>query len=174
MTRISETPSPTGSQSPKLPRSADRMRTAILALARSSARLSSQESNTWVRRNVYMVECIHMDTPYQEIVDFSASLATNRGEARRAWRQGVCALVEAAMISQPWHRGRGRSLRRLHREPPRATPWRRRDAQLHGAPHGAEQRNQAVAGEALELAVFQLGDLQLGDARDRSPPSRRA
>lgn len=52
--RISETPSPTGSQSPKFPCSADRMRWTIRARATLSFRPASQPSNSSERRKVYM------------------------------------------------------------------------------------------------------------------------
>jgi hypothetical protein len=43
--RISEMPSPTGAQSPKLPFSAEMIRTAILAFALSSARPASHAAD---------------------------------------------------------------------------------------------------------------------------------
>ncbi|MPN26517.1 hypothetical protein SDC9_173942 [bioreactor metagenome] len=54
--RISETPSPTGSQSPKFPCSADRMRWTMRARARLSFKPTSQASKSSVRRKVFMAE----------------------------------------------------------------------------------------------------------------------
>src|ERR1039458_1883958 len=61
--RISETPSPTGSQSPKFPNVALVRRARILAFAFRSARPDSHASKSDDRNNVFkLLHCIRVDT----------------------------------------------------------------------------------------------------------------
>ncbi len=78
--RISETPSPTGSQSPKLPYSAERMRAMIRAFPIGSRKAFNQASNSGVRRKVFISECIRTDTSCQAGAD-----RCNEDVGRKSW-----------------------------------------------------------------------------------------
>src|SRR5580704_3165643 len=89
--RISETPSPTDSQSPKFPKVALRRRARILALAFWSARLDSQASKSDDRTKVFtFCWCIRVDTVRQAYSGGSARVGkpfTTEAQSRRDERR---------------------------------------------------------------------------------------
>ncbi len=99
--RISETPSPTGSQSPKLPNIALRRRARIRALALWSVSSDNHASKTDDRTKVFIQPyCIQLDTNLQEV--FSKSLLCGRScEPSAQLQQALRRIVALEITSLP-------------------------------------------------------------------------